>query len=54
MSHIKNKKNKKNNKNDKNYKNYIMIPNEMTHYSMISGKNPWRLKPTYIADKYGD
>lgn len=35
-------------------KNYIMIPNEMTHYSMVSGKTQWCLKPAYISDEYGD
>ena len=33
-------------------KNYIMIPNETTHYSMVAGKTPWCLKPTYITDEY--
>ena len=38
----------------KSTKNYIMIPNEMTHYAMISGKSPWCLKPKNISDDYGD
>jgi hypothetical protein len=38
----------------KSFKNYIMIPNEMTHYSMVAGKTPWCLKPTYITDEYED
>ena len=46
--------NKKDNKDNKDYKNYIMIPNEMTHYAMISGKSPWCLKPKNISDEYGD
>jgi hypothetical protein len=38
--------------NNKEYKNYIMIPNEITHYSMVAGKTPWCLKPAYITDEY--
>jgi hypothetical protein len=44
----------KSNKISKKDKNYIMIPNEMTHYSMVSGKTPWCLKPAYVSDEYGD
>jgi hypothetical protein len=41
-----------NKENNKEFKNYITIPNEMTHYSMVAGKTPWCLKPTYITDEY--
>jgi len=39
---------------NKKDRNYIMIPNEITHYSMVSGKTSWCLKPKNISDEYGD